>query len=152
MPNGTAGLLAPVTLDEYTPAGALVQSLRLPSDGVRSAGGMYSLTLPAADDRGGALSLSADGRRLLAAGYHLPAGSATSGIVPALRRVVADVDAGGGANTSTGAPFGSAGEAQVSGACSANNTKPTAGLSPQSSIGWCAPAWRRCHHGSIKNR
>ena len=37
------------------------------------------------------------------------------------------------------------------GACNDNATKPTAGLSPPSSIGWCAQVWRRCRPASIKS-
>ena len=96
-PNGTA---ASVFLDEYTPAGALVQSVPMPTS---AAGSNRPLTMSNSASSEGALALSADGRYLTLAGYSATPG--TSSVVgttsSATPRVVGRVAGDGTIDTST---------------------------------------------------
>jgi hypothetical protein len=94
----------PVFLDEYTPAGLLVQSVSLP---VKESGSNHILTLSGKAITEGALSLSADGRYLVLVGFDTIAGYAnvSTGVT---NRTIALVDSSGTVNTSSGYYAGSA--------------------------------------------
>ncbi len=83
-----------VFLDEYTPAGALVQSVALPT---ATAGENHRVTMSGTATSEGALALSADGRYLSLAGFDADAGTATVASTTATLtpRVVARVDGNG---------------------------------------------------------
>src|SRR5262245_24809049 len=101
--TGSAALSSAATqvfLDEYTPAGGLVQSVPLP---VAGSGSQRRLTMSGSATSEGALALSADGRYLTLAGYDTDPGTAavagtTSAAVP---RVVGRVGGDGSVDTST---------------------------------------------------
>jgi len=61
-----------IFLDEYTPAGVLVQSVPLPNV---TSGANIRITMPSVYQESGALSLSPDGRYLTLIGYNKQAGS-----------------------------------------------------------------------------
>ncbi|HMQ34840.1 MAG TPA: hypothetical protein PKD53_29235, partial [Chloroflexaceae bacterium] len=88
----------PVFLDEFTPAGALVQSLPMPTTAGEGSWPLFASTR--ADE--GLITRSADGRSLIVTGYgrrdtaFLPSSSAMS-----YRRVIATVEANGEVTTST---------------------------------------------------
>lgn len=96
----------PVFLDEYTRAGALVQSIQLPSAGAGDQralvlGGVGTVLLNGGD---GTLTRSADRRFLVIGGYGRDvggSGSITSTPASAVPRVIARVAAGGAVDTST---------------------------------------------------
>ncbi|GLZ39725.1 hypothetical protein Acsp05_33490 [Actinokineospora sp. NBRC 105648] len=97
--TGDAALSSAATavfLDEYTPAGVLVQSVPLPTAGKR-------VTLSGSATSEGALTRSADGRYLTLAGYDADPG--TAGVAgttsAAVNRVVARVDGQGTVDAST---------------------------------------------------
>ncbi|TCO54984.1 ExeM/NucH family extracellular endonuclease [Actinocrispum wychmicini] len=92
---------AAVFLDEYTPAGDLVQSVPLPTAG---SGVNKRLTMSGSATSEGALALSQDGRYLTLAGYDADPGTASvaSSTTSVASRVVARVDGVGGVDTSTG--------------------------------------------------
>ncbi|MGH3764912.1 MAG: hypothetical protein ACRDTX_07160 [Pseudonocardiaceae bacterium] len=89
-----------VFLDEYTPAGELVQSIPLPT---ANAGPNRRFTTSGSATSEGALALSPDGRYLTLGGYDADPG--TSGVAStttaSVSRVVARVDGNGGVDTST---------------------------------------------------
>jgi hypothetical protein len=89
-----------VFLDEYTPAGALVQSIALPT---AVNGANKRLTGSGTATSEGALTRSVDGRYLILAGYD--AALATTGITSStaslVNRVIARVDATGAVDTTT---------------------------------------------------
>lgn len=91
---------AQVFLDEYTPAGALVQSVSLPSS---VAGSQRRLTMSGSATSEGALALSADGHYVTLAGYDAdPGTAAVAGTSSSsVARVVARIDGGGAVDTST---------------------------------------------------
>lgn len=92
--DGTSGINAGGTkifLDEYTTAGALVQSILMPTTGQK-------LTMSGSYSMGGMLSLSADGSNLIVPGFNLDLGAAT---VPPLERSVGVVDYNGQLNSIT---------------------------------------------------
>lgn len=92
----------PVFIDEYTPAGTLVQSIALPSS--VGAPPAYACVASGTATSEGMLSRSADGRFLLIPCYssNLPASSSLSGTAgTAVPRVVARVDGSGAIDTST---------------------------------------------------
>jgi hypothetical protein len=62
----------PVFLDEYSPSGTLVQSIELPT---ADSGSTHELTASGSAASEGQLTLSADGRYLLAPGYHQAVGT-----------------------------------------------------------------------------
>ena len=102
--DGTAALTSaatPVFLDEYTPAGVLVQSIALPT---AAAGTNLPLTNSGTATSEGFLNLSADGRFLLHAGYASAPGTASIASTPSATtpRVVARVAMDGTVDTSTG--------------------------------------------------
>ncbi|HET9143266.1 MAG TPA: ExeM/NucH family extracellular endonuclease [Actinophytocola sp.] len=90
----------PVFLDEYTPAGALVQSVALPT---ATAGAQRRVTLGGTATTEGALALSQDGRYLTLGGYDAdPGTAAVNGTSSAtVNRVVARVDGAGAVDSST---------------------------------------------------
>ncbi|MBM4063578.1 MAG: hypothetical protein FJ265_21135 [Planctomycetes bacterium] len=100
---GTAALTSaaqPVFLDEYTPAGTLVQSLALPT-AASGANQPYANSGTATSE--GLLTLSGDGRYFVAAGYGAIPGTASvastaSAVTP---RVIARVGRDGSIDTST---------------------------------------------------
>ncbi len=87
-------------LDEYTPAGTLVQSIALPTS---TSGANRALSLRGNGDSEGALSRSADGRYLVLAGYDAAPGTASVGTSASatINRVVGRVNVNGIADTST---------------------------------------------------
>lgn len=89
-----------VFLDEYTPAGTLVQSVALPT---ATSGANRKLTMSGSATSEGALALSLDGRYLTLAGYDADLGTASVASTPtsAVSRVVGRVDGAGGVDTST---------------------------------------------------
>lgn len=91
---------APVFLDEYTPAGALVRSVPLPT---AADGANHRLTMSGSATSEGALALSPDGRYLTLAGYDADPGTASiAGTSTAtVARVVGRVDTTGAVDTST---------------------------------------------------
>lgn len=95
-----SGVATAVFLDEYTPAGTLVQSIAMP---VAASGGNNILTAAGSSTSEGFLSRSADGSYLVLGGYNkAPGGSAPNSDVPATTgRVIGRVDAAGAVNTST---------------------------------------------------
>ncbi|HEU5469157.1 MAG TPA: ExeM/NucH family extracellular endonuclease [Actinophytocola sp.] len=95
-----SGVATPVFLDEYTPAGVLVQSVALPTT---AQGANRRVTMSGSATSEGALAQSADGRYLTLAGYDADPG--TAGVVgtttAAVNRVVARVDGAGVVDSST---------------------------------------------------
>ncbi|WP_424188191.1 ExeM/NucH family extracellular endonuclease [Actinokineospora sp. G85] len=91
---------APVFLDEYTAAGALVRTIPLPTS---TSGGGRRLTTSGSATSEGALSLSQDGRYLTLAGYDTDPGTASvaSSTTASVNRVLARVDGEGGVDTTT---------------------------------------------------
>jgi len=96
----TSGAAAPVFLDEFTPAGALVQSVAMPTS---VSGDQRRLVLTTSATSEGALNLSADGNYLTLGGYDAaPATAAVPGTPAAtVNRVVGRVDGSGVVDTST---------------------------------------------------
>jgi predicted extracellular nuclease len=100
--GGTAlsSAATPVFLDEYTPAGTLVQSIALPTS---TAGANRRLTMSGTATSEGALALSVDGRYLTLGGYDADPG--TTGVATtttaAVNRVAARVDGSGAIDAST---------------------------------------------------
>ena len=101
--TGAAALSANATavfLDEYTPAGALVQSIALPTaDG----GGNQMLTASGTATSEGLLTRSVDGQYLILTGYDAATGTAsiTGSASSTINRIIGRVDATGTINTST---------------------------------------------------
>lgn len=89
-----------VFLDEYTPAGALVQSIAMPT---AVAGSDKRLTCAGTSTTEGLLTRSADGQFLVLAGYDAAVGTATiaSSTPAAANRVIARIDYNGVINSST---------------------------------------------------
>ena len=101
--DGTAALsatAATVFLDEFTTAGALVQSIMLPKNTSGLAAGQNQLTASGSATSEGFLTLSADGHSLALTGYAADAGTANV-IASAAPRVVGRVAPDGTADTST---------------------------------------------------
>ncbi len=95
--DGSAALTssaAPVFLDEYTPGGTLVQSIPLPT---AANGTNNPLVASGTATSEGLLTLSGDGRYLVAPGYDTAVGTAkiSSSTSAAIPRTVAVVDATG---------------------------------------------------------
>jgi hypothetical protein len=109
-----------VFLDEYTPAGAIVQSIALP---IADSGSTHILTLSGAANTEGGLTMSGDGHYLTLAGFDAPLGTPglTSTSPATVARTVARIDAGANLDTSTAVtiPTGDALE-NVRGAVSQN--------------------------------
>lgn len=95
-----SGAGAPVFLDEYSPAGALVRSVALPTT---ANGANKSLVSSGSGTSEGGLTLSADGNYLVATGYGAAVGTTglSSSAAATLPRTVARVDASGAVDTST---------------------------------------------------
>ena len=89
-----------VFLDEYTPAGTLVQSVPMPT---ATDGGNRRVTFSGTATSEGALALSADSRYLTLAGYDADPGTASvaASSTTAVSRVVARVDGGGAVDSTT---------------------------------------------------
>lgn len=102
--DGGSSLLntgAPVFLDEYTPAGVLVQSIAMPTV---VNGAHKRLVASGTATSEGLLTRSADGRYLVASGYDAtpPFASSISGSTSAtVNRVIGRVDAAGNVDTTT---------------------------------------------------
>jgi predicted extracellular nuclease len=105
--SGSGSLLNtgnPVFLDEYTPAGALVQSIPLPT---AVSGSNLRLIASGTATSEGLLTRSADGLYIVLSGYDAPipttglAGTSTT-VAPVVLRVVGRVDVAGNIDTSTG--------------------------------------------------
>ncbi|MFC1409595.1 Ig-like domain repeat protein [Streptacidiphilus sp. N1-12] len=100
--GGTAlsGAGAPVFLDEYSPAGALVRSVALPTTG---SGVNKPLVSSGSGTSEGGLTLSADSDYLVATGYDTAVGTTglSSSAAAALPRTVARIDASGTVDSST---------------------------------------------------
>lgn len=102
--TGASGLVntgAPVFLDEYSPAGALVQSIGLRTT---ASGAQYPLIASGTASSGGYLTRSVDGKSLVLTGYGRPlggSGSVSGTASTAVPRVVGRVTGGGVADTST---------------------------------------------------
>jgi hypothetical protein len=94
---------APVFLDEYTPAGTLVQSIPMPT-ATGGANQPHRLTAGGSTFGDGLLNLSADGRYLLVTGYDAAPGTAsvTSTAPASVNRVIGRVDSTGALDTTTG--------------------------------------------------
>lgn len=95
-----SGAAAPVFLDEYTPAGTLVQSIALPT---AANGTNHAFGISSSATSEGHLNLSPDGRFLTCAGYDALPGtlSIAATASSATSRVVARVDLAGNVDTST---------------------------------------------------
>ncbi|MEO8379001.1 MAG: DUF5689 domain-containing protein [Acidobacteriota bacterium] len=89
---------APVFLDEYTPAGALVQSVAMPT---AVAGANLRLTASGSATTEGFLSRSQDGTILAVPGYDASAGTASITTSTTIPRVMGRVDSGGAIDTSS---------------------------------------------------
>jgi hypothetical protein len=101
--DGSAALTSAATaafLDEFTPAGALVQSIALP---IAPSGANSSFATSGTATSEGGLTLSADGRYFLLTGYDAPLGTASvaSSATPAVLRVIARVGLDTSIDTST---------------------------------------------------
>ena len=70
------GAAAPVYLDEYTPAGVLVQSVALP---VAASGSNHMLTAAGIGSTEGALTLSGNGQYVILTGYNTAVGTSSIG-------------------------------------------------------------------------
>jgi hypothetical protein len=95
---GSSGYL--VFLDEYTPAGVLVQKIALPNI---DAGNAHALLLSGQNGAEGLLSRSANGYYLTLAGYDVPVGQqfVTSTFPYQYLRTIARIDLAGNVDTST---------------------------------------------------
>lgn len=87
-----------VFLDEYSPSGALRQSVALPT---AAAGANQALTANGDSTSEGMLNRSADGQYLVLTGYAAAPGAAAPSSSTSIGRVVGRVDAAGGIDTST---------------------------------------------------
>jgi hypothetical protein len=100
--GGTAlsGTSAPVFLDEYSPDGTLVRSVPMPST---ASGSDKPLVASGSASSEGLLTLSADGRYLIAPGYDAAVGTAKIASTDSVSvpRTVARVDGSGDVDTST---------------------------------------------------
>jgi hypothetical protein len=96
-----SGAAAPRFLDEYTPAGVLVQTITLPTV---ASGGNFAFTASGSATSEGFVSQSADGRYLILAGYSAVPGTAAvvATTAAATPRVIARVALDGTVDTSTG--------------------------------------------------
>jgi hypothetical protein len=98
--SSLSGSGAPVFLDEYSPSGSLVTSVALPTS---DNGSRHALVGSGTANSEGGLTLSADGRYLVATGYDATVGTAglASSAATSVPRTVARVDASGDVDTST---------------------------------------------------
>jgi hypothetical protein len=113
-PNGDAsaalagsGTAAAVFLDEYTPAGAFVQSFAMPTTSSATVGSQRALTLSGTQNLEGQLTLSGNGQYFVMAGYNCSAtvactnNASSSGGTTNAERVVGRMDFNGNIDTST---------------------------------------------------
>lgn len=117
--DGAAALGSTATavfLDEYTPAGVLVQSIALPTT---TSGLNRRLTATGNATTEGLMTRSVDGQYLILAGYDTTIGTTVPGSAATINRVVGRVDASGNINTTTALNDPSA---NVRGAASTNGT------------------------------
>src|SRR5205823_271726 len=91
-----AGTGTAVFVDEYTPAGALVQSVALPTTTV---GAQHALTSSGTSSAEGMMTRSIDGRYLMLPGYDAAIGAAVA--TSASNRVIGRIDSTGAIDTST---------------------------------------------------
>ena len=94
-----------VFLDEYTPAGTLVQSVAIPT---AASGNNHSLTLSGSATSEGALTLSVNGQLLVLAGYDAGTGKTSVATDSTINRTIGTVSSNGTINTATGFLAGSA--------------------------------------------
>ena len=115
-----AGVGAPVFLDEFTPAGILVQSVPLPTS---ASGTNKALIASGTAGTEGQLTRSADGRYLLLTGYNAAPGTAnlTKSTADSVARTVGRVDAAAKIDTTTALTDFSSGD-KPRGAASTNGT------------------------------
>ena len=109
--DGTASLTNAATavfLDEYTPAGVLVQTIALPTS---ASGANKRLTASGTATSEGLLTRSVDGQYLLLTGYDAAPATAsiTTSSASTINRVIARVDSSGVVNTTTALSDGSTG-------------------------------------------
>ena len=117
--DGSALLGATATavfLDEYTPAGTLVQSIALPTT---ISGLNRRLTATGNSTTEGLMTRSVDGQYLIVAGYDTTVGTAVPGSATTINRVVGRIDSTGTINTTTALNDPSA---NIRGAASTNGT------------------------------
>lgn len=95
-----SGSGSPVSLDEYSPSGAPLASVPLPT---AAAGAENPLVASGSASSEGGLTLSADGRYLVATGYDTAVGTSglSSSAAATLPRTIATVDAAGNVDSST---------------------------------------------------
>jgi Bacterial Ig-like domain (group 3) len=95
-----SGSGAPVYLDEYSPNGTLLESVPLPT---ADAGAEHALVASGSAGSEGGLTLSADGRYLVATGYDTTVGTSglSSSAAATIPRTIARVDGSGDVDTTT---------------------------------------------------
>ena len=96
--NTSTTTQVPVYLDEYTPAGAYVGTVSVPSSG------SSALTLPGSGDNQhqGVLSLSTNGKLVTFAGYNSPVGSSDANLDASVGKLIGEVSSTASSlNTST---------------------------------------------------
>ena len=106
--DGSAALSSAATLvylDEFTPAGSLVQSVALPA---AASGSNHILTMSGTATSEGSLTLSVNGQLLVLGGYDAAPGLASVSSDSTANRTVAAISANGTVNTATGFLAGSA--------------------------------------------
>jgi hypothetical protein len=98
--SSLSGAGTPVFLDEYSPSGSLISSVALPTTG---SGSNKPLVASGSATSEGGLTLSADGRYLVATGYDTAVGASgvSSTAAASVPRTIARVDASGTVDTST---------------------------------------------------
>jgi hypothetical protein len=128
----------PTFLDEYTPTGVLVRSVPLPT---AVAGANFQCTNSGTATSEGYLTLSADGRYLVCAGYGAnPGTTSVAGSASAsVPRVIARIDMMGNVDTSTG----------LNNAFSANNVRSAA--SADGTAFWVAGANSSISYATLGN-
>ncbi|MFO1029482.1 MAG: hypothetical protein U1F60_00245 [Planctomycetota bacterium] len=104
--DGTATITSDATarfLDEYTPAGVLVQTFAMPTTAVAP---NFALTNSGSADSEGYISQSADGNYFILVGYDAPVGTGSVATTPTttVRRVIGRMDIFGNVDTSTASP------------------------------------------------
>jgi DNA/RNA endonuclease G (NUC1) len=117
-PTALSSAATPVYLDEYTPAGTLVQSIAMP---LAASGANRRLTASGTAASEGLLTRSVDGKYIILAGYDAAVGTlnVAGTTTTAANRVIGRVDASGNVDTTT-ALTDSSGNAR--GAVSTNGT------------------------------
>ena len=121
--DGTATITSDATarfLDEYTPAGVLVQTFAMPTTAVAP---NFALTNSGSADSEGYISQSADGNYFILVGYDAPVGTGSVATTPTttVRRVIGRMDIFGNVDTSTGLTDAYSG-GNIRSACSVDGT------------------------------